>query len=509
MFPIKEYKRNTSGFINKSFAKMVTSTDVVKNAVLDMDRFKVTRDYQDYTDLEPLMRALNGMDIPYMRRASEFFMRTSGIYNRLISYLSNILLLYWHSYPYLLPMGYSPQEVMEEHAELMRYFDLFSVGDVFNEITHEVVSKGVFYGYLMNGKQGKVGSIMQLPSYYCRSRYKYNGSDAVEFNLKYFDTEFRTESERLIVLDSFPKEFKKAYALYKAGEIEVDSTDRGAWFLCDLDLSMRFAISDNEVPFMITVTPAILDLEAAKVLDKQKSMQELLKILIQKMPMDKNGEMIFDMDEAVEMHKNAVNMMSNAIGVDVLTTFADVDTVDLDSSSGATAASDPTQRVERALFNEAGVSQNLLNTDGNLALEKSILNDEAVLFILLRKYQTKINQWINKIFNFKYEYKVSLPPLTIYNRETFYKAYKEGATAGYSKLMPAIARGFSQSEFLSMNVFENDILHLSDNMTPLQISSTQSSESSSNSDGEGTIGAPEKPDDEKSEKTLQNKESMS
>ena len=46
-------------------------------------------------------------------------------------------------------------------------------------------------------------------------------------------------------------------------------------------------------------------------------------------------------------------------------------------------------------------------------------------------------------------------------------------------------------------------------MTPLQISSTQSSKNSNTTGEEKKVGAPEKDDSEKSEKTIQNKESMS
>ena len=84
--------------------------------------------------------------------------------------------------------------------------------------------------------------------------------------------------------------------------------------------------------------------------------------------------------------------------------------------------------------------------------------------------------------------------------------------------MPAISIGMSQTEFLSMNEYENNILGLNEKMTPVQISSTQSAKNSSNNEnktttsgtnGEGKVGAPEKDDSEKSEKTIQNKESMS
>ena len=60
-------------------------------------------------------------------------------------------------------------------------------------------------------------------------------------------------------------------------------------------------------------------------------------------------------------------MLSKAIGVDVLTTFADVDVEDMDSDRSS-ASRDDLERVERTVYNEAGVSQMQFNTDGNIDL---------------------------------------------------------------------------------------------------------------------------------------------
>jgi hypothetical protein len=94
--------------------------------------------------------------------------------------------------------------------------------------------------------------------------------------------------------------------------------------------------------------------------------------------MDKNGDLIFDNDEAVDIHKNAVRMLANAIGVDVLTTFTDVESIDVSDKNTSTSVDD-LEKVERSVYNSFGVSQNLFNTDGNLSLEKSILNDEGTM----------------------------------------------------------------------------------------------------------------------------------
>ena len=111
--------------------------------------------------------------------------------------------------------------------------------------------------------------------------------------------------------------------------------------------------------------------------------------------------------------------------------------------------------------------------------------------------------------------------------------YKEQVQIGYSKMLPQIALGHSQSFIINTAYFENEVLHLSEIMIPPLMSSTlngedilgkrnQENTSKNQNSTEGTktsqqvvkteeksSGRPEKPDDEKSEKTIQNRESMS
>jgi hypothetical protein len=98
--------------------------------------------------------------------------------------------------------------------------------------------------------------------------------------------------------------------------------------------------------------------------------------------MDKNGDLIFDVDEARDIHNTAVAMLKRAVGVDVITTFADVDSIDI-SDKNTSTSEDDLDKVERQVYNSMGVSRNLFNTDGNLSLEKSILDDESTMRNLL------------------------------------------------------------------------------------------------------------------------------
>ena len=78
------------------------------------------------------------------------------------------------------------------------------------------------------------------------------------------------------------------------------------------------------------------------------------------------------------------------------------------------------------------------------------------------------------------------------------------ATNGYSKILPAIASGMTQTEFLSLNYYEENILNIGEKLIPVQSSNTQSSKNQS-----GEVGAPKKEESELTEKTIQNRESQS
>ena len=98
------------------------------------------------------------------------------------------------------------------------------------------------------------------------------------------------------------------------------------------------------------------------------------------------------------------------------------------------------------------------------------------------------------------------------------KLYKEQTQLGYSKMLPQIALGQSQSSILANAYFENDVLDLVNVFIPPMMSSTMNGETiqnlknqdsnskTSQSGSEG--GRPEKANDEKSEKTIQNRESQ-
>ena len=500
------------------YKKIKVGVKQLEAAVLSLGEFNSQKSLRHpYGDKKTVLRALIDKDIPTLRAISNFYYQTSGIYERVCNYFAFLYRYDWYVVPEIYDENVKEEKVLKDFSKILNYLDNSYLKKICGDIALEVIKNGCYYGYLVPSNEAII--FQQLPANYCRSRYSVKGIPAVEFNMKYFDT-FRDPGYRMKILNLFPDEFKKGYLLFKQGKLPNDGLgDSYGWYLLDPNYAVKFNFNGSDIPLFINAIPTIIDLDAAQDLDRRKQMQKLLKILIQKLPMDKNGDLIFDIDEAKDIHNNAVAMLKRAVGVDILTTFADVESIDL-SDKNTTTTTDDLAKVERTVFNSLGVSQNLFNTDGNLALEKSILNDESSVRNLLLQFSMFFDRHIQSINTNrkKYNFKLYILETTQYNYKELAKLYKEQTQIGYSKMLPQIALGHSQSFILNSITFENDILHLSQIMIPPLTSNTLSGEDLNNLGNSNKTktdktednlgGRPEKEDSQKSEKTIQNKESM-
>lgn len=488
------------------FSKIKVGIKTLDDAILDLGELKKID--PRLADKKTILKAIHNQDLQTLRDVSNFFYRSSGIYSRVCRYMAYLYRYDWMVTPYVNNSNGSIDKILTSFNKVLTYLDNFEVKKFFGDVTLKVVRDGCYYGYLVPQKDKMV--IQELPVNYCRSRYSVSGRPAVEFNMKFFDVAFKSTEQKMKVLNLFPNEFKKGYILYKEGKLKPDfSGDTAGWYLLDPKNVVKFNINGDDYPLFISAIPMLIDLDAAQELDRKKMAQKLLKIIIQKMPFDKNGDLIFDVDEAQQLHNNAVRMLGKAIGIDVLTTFADVDVADLADKSTTTNI-DELEKVERTAYNEFGVAQNLFNTDGNVALEKSILNDEASIYNLILQYEAFLNDLLIP-FNTspkKVVFRVQMLNTTIYNYEKLAKAYQDQTKLGYSKMLPQIALGQSQSSILATAHFENDLLDLSSIFIPPLSSNTMNADALKDKEGE-KAGRKEKPDDEKSDKTIANRESMS
>ena len=521
-------------YVPSDYSKIKIGLKTLQDAIVAYGSLSKTN--SRWSKKENVIKAIGEGSLEDMREISQLYYRISGIYARICRYMAFLYKYDWYITPYiqgcqgLLDTDSGLADTSEDEAQLkqrkkifsnffkvLKFFDEFEIKRFCGEIALKVLRQGCYYGYLV--AQGDKVVVQQLLPNYCRSRFKVNNRPAIEFNMKFFDDFYRDTQQRIKILQLFPKEFKKGYILYKKDKLPpAFQGDTKGWYLLDPRSTIKFSLNDNDYPAFISIIPYLIDLDTAQNLDQKRMAQKIIKILIQKMPIDKNGDLIFDVDQARALHNNATQMLQKTIGVDVLTTFADVDVADM-ADKGNQSNVDELEKVERTVYNEAGISQMQFNSDSNTALNNSILNDEASMYNLLLQFESFFNlllQPFNKSPK-KCYYKAQFLNTTIYNYKQVSKLYKEQMQVGLSKMLSQIALGQTQSSILATAYFENDVLDLVRVFIPPMMSSTMNADvltqrkaASGKGIGEGgkQAGRPEKQDNQKSEKTLQNRESL-
>lgn len=493
----------------------------IDNALFNPGTFRKVN--AQYSNKYFILEVIKNQDYDTLRQISQYFYESSGIYKEVCEYLAFLYRFDYHVAVY--SGGDTSSEAnnkkkMKDYYKVLLYLDKSDVKRVCNKISLSMIVEGAYYGMIVDF--GDKFGIQQLPTSYCRTRFFAGVNPVVELNLQFFDYYFTNEFQRQQILKTFPKDIQQAYILYKQGKLKGDYPgDKSVWYPLDPEISVKMSLNDKDYPPFASVIPSILDLDAAQEMDRQKTMQQLLKIIVQKLPLDKNGDLIFDVDEALDIHKNAVAMLRNAVGMDVLTTFADIIKIDT-KDNNSTTTKDDLEKVERTVFNNFGISKNMFNAEGNLAVTNAILTDEARLRDIPFQFSSLLSRIVNK-FNNKghYEFRVNILETTQYNYREISKIYKEQAQMGYSKMLPQIALGRPQVEIISTLDFENDVLHLAEKMIPPMLSSTMSAnvvkgnqENKTQTQNKQQVieqkqaGRPEKEDSQKSDKTIKNRESM-
>lgn len=240
------------------------------------------------------------------------------------------------------------------------------------------------------------------------------------------------------------------------------------------------------------------------------------------MPYDKDGELVFPLEEIAAIHSSIADMLQEIDTVDVLTTLGDATLESLQETSAATQSADRINKYKSNAWDALGRGEILFNPDGSSSLAYALKKDETIMQAYLDVYETWVKYHINNKFsrtNLTFDFEIL--PITVFNRKELQGIYFQGAQYGYSKMFAGVAMGIKQMNQLSLMNFENEFLEMSLKMVPLQSTYTTpggvvAGEEKNNSNAQksgsaataqdinNTGGRPALPDEQKSEKTQAN-----
>ena len=481
-----EQKRDLTSFttaISKMIAKNESSYNLTRYGRNRHERVK------EYT-LEEIKDIIDSGSVDAQIILSRNYFERGGFYWRLLMHYATLL-----KYTGLLipnpsfGKNLSESYITKKYHSAVSFIDKANLPDLFTHIGTRVLRDGSYYGVIQEVTDKSI-SILDLPIFYCRSRFKdKEGNDIIEFNVTYFDT-IHDGEYRKKALAAYPANVVNWYKRWKTRKV------KSPWCYISTSVGICMSLID-ERPVFLNIIAAELEYEDAKDINKERDLEEIRKILVQHIPHLTDGGLLFEPEEAVEMHKGAVDMMKKNENLSVLTTYADVDAI-----VSKTANDNSLNSVDKALTNiyaEAGSSSQLFGTDSNLSLATSITNDMALMMVLARKMARLITSIINDKYgnaNISFTYKIL--PVSFYNQKEYVEEALKLANSGYSFLLPALAMDLSQRELSNVKDLENDVLKLKEKLLPLSTSYTET----------GNVGRPAKDAQDKSAKTVANEESL-
>lgn len=507
----KIFKFDLASF-KKSNDAMIAQTE---NAYSDMYlRRRQVQRTRDYT-ADEIEKIISSTDVENQIQLSRNYFYKNGFYKRIILYYATLLKYTGVLIPNPAPkQNLSNSKIQERYYKAVDFIERTKLESLLTECSIRALRDGCYYGVIQTNDKSSF-ALLDLPVSYCTSRFKdIYGNDVIEFDTRYFNS-IHDEDKRNEALDTYPKFISRHYNRWRKNRVKT------SWVIIPSDIGVCFPFLDGR-PLFLNVIPATIQYDDAVETERERALEEIRKIIVQKIPHLTDGGLLFEPEEAEEIHRGTVGMMKPNKNVSVLTTYADVDAIV--SHTAADSVSNNLEKMVQNIYNEGGVSKEIFSPTGSSSLETSVQNDTALMMILGNKYSRFISNLVNELFaNSTVSFKYTILPITYYNESTYITDSFKLAQSGYSFILPALALGFSQRDIGNIKDLENDVLKLGERMIPLASAYTQSAaaqeskteETETQEEGKATTeqigeegGRPKLKESEKSAKTIENEKSL-
>ena len=485
-----------SSFV-KSKEKMIATNDNAYRGNFDITYSHYLNRTRDYT-IEEIENIISSGSIEEQQKLSRNYFYKDGYYKQIVIYYATLLNYMGLLIPNpSLGKKLSTSQIQKRYYRAQEYVENMRLPTTLANCAWRAVVDGCYYGVRVETDKDKF-VLLDLPSGYARSRFKdLEGNDVVEFNLSYFRS-IADEASRKMALKAYPKEVAKAFDSWNRGK------RKEPWLVLSKDVGVCFPFFDGR-PLFLNVIPATIQYDEAVLAQREKEAEEIRKIIVQKIPHLNDGRLLFEPDEAYEIHSGTVGMMKGNKNVSVLTTYGDVSAI---ASQTSDRAETVLERMEKNIYAQAGTSGSIFASTGQSSLETSLNNDLSLMMYLANKFSNFITNTVNSLFaNGDVNFKYIILPISNYNKDKFVDTNFKLLGSGYSALVPALGSGLSQRDLVNIKDLENDVLKLGDRLKPLSTSYTQTGDGKNGKEANPDEGGrPTKQADEKAERTLQDEE---
>ncbi|MGM1044872.1 MAG: hypothetical protein ACQEXX_01860 [Bacillota bacterium] len=471
----EEYAKKFSQVLSRAISNPVLMNPVWQNHILkdmNMSPAKYSRDTVKKMLADPRNHEKD------LKNLSQYLFNFIMQFKKLVVYMSEIL-----TYDYYLePTNADTEDMLlrpfkKSYNKALQWIDDFDIKSELPKIAEGLILEDAKFYYLRESEHGL--KLQEMPSDYCKIWSKNDLGYQYAFNMSYF---LRPGAD----LDSFHPDFRDYYNNflgaddYTKNKVGYASGQYKYWQKLDPSKAWTFKFDDNHAGISPPLMGLFLDsieIVNYKELLKTKTSLDVWKLLVNKIPMHKDGtgKSTNKKDDFAIMAETAGQfsaLMQAAVpqGVKVVTTPLETEALDFkqaDSKDSIVGLGNnefwQTSGTTPILFGEKQ-----LNGSG---LAASIKTDEMFVYRLYRQFERFINYQLKQTTG-RYRFKCHLEGTRFDQQERFDRAIK-AAQYGAPVTYVSTAMGKTPQEFSNLIDFEESI-NLKERMTPLASSHVQS-----------------------------------
>jgi hypothetical protein len=381
-----------------------------------------------------------------IRDSSIYLYNSIHEYKHLIDYMAKMLTHDYILIPDSINEDLNDKKLLNSFYRNLEFIENYNIKAKLKQIESVLIREDFYFGYERSDGQNYVWQ--RLPSDYCRLL----GSD--EFGVITFEFDFTYFGKQGLKLDNFDPEFRTRYDAYK-----VDSSKRYQQLsdkaICfKLDTSVLYGL-----PYFAGIFTDLMGIEEYKDDQEETTRANNYKLIALNIPLfDKEkgvNQYLVTLDHIANFVSNAQKVTPEKVGV-----FAypgEALALNLNNSN-AKFDENIVAQAQNDLMTSAGVSKLIGNGgDTSMGLERSIQDDEAVMFSLLRQYELWFKKRLRMFNKDKYRWKVFMPNISRYNQKEMFEMYLKSGNAGFPKALIVATMGYSQSDMLGLADIENQL----------------------------------------------------
>ena len=248
------------------------------------------------------------------------------------------------------------------------------------------------------------------------------------------------------------------------------------WQEVPIDISVCIkadeTIPDYSIPPFAGVIPSLYTIANEEALQETASELRNYKMLSGQIPLDEKGNQLIPDDIVQQYYAHIASALDDRVGL-ALSPFK-LESVSFENNASVNNLNTLSDAVAN-FWSTAGTSGLLHGRENDTSgvTQLAIKNDETYVIGIIQQFERVINRHLKTNFSGSQKFKISILPITVFNRGELIKYYKEAASFGIGKSYYAAAVGVPQIDIAGMDYIERNFVPF-DNLTPLKNSYTTS-----------------------------------